>query len=80
MIQYIVRQVVIMEKKVSFAVKGMHCHSCEVLIKDCLEETPGVISASVSQKKGIAEIVFDSGKIVESGLKDVIRACGFEVA
>ena len=46
------------EVKKSYQIKGMHCHSCELLIEDELMKISCVKQAVVSQKKGIAEIYF----------------------
>lgn len=91
-ISLLTRKVITMEKMITiekrvkkkvtekrFKVKGMHCHSCEILIKDCLEETPGVRSALVNQKTGTADVSFDQSKVSEDKLKQVIKECGFEV-
>lgn len=82
-ISLLTRKVITMEKMITtekrFKVKGMHCHSCEILIKDCLEETPGVRSALVNQKTGTADVSFDQSKLSEDKLKQVIKECGFEV-
>ncbi|MFH0978618.1 MAG: heavy-metal-associated domain-containing protein [Candidatus Woesearchaeota archaeon] len=66
-----------MEKK--FSIKGMHCHSCEVLIKDSLQDLPGVANVNANQKSGFAEVVFDQSRVTEAQLKQTIRQCGFEV-
>jgi copper chaperone CopZ len=68
-----------MNQKKVFKVKGMHCHSCELLIKDCLEETPGVKQAAVSEKKATAEVEFDPAMVSEQAIAKAIRSCGYEV-
>lgn len=37
-------------------IKGLHCHSCEILTQNCLLKIPGVTKAIVNRKKGTAEI------------------------
>lgn len=37
--------------KYLFHVRGMHCHSCKILIEDYIKEQPGVLSASVNLAK-----------------------------
>lgn len=66
-----------MEK--TFKVKGMHCNSCEMLIKDALEETDGVNSASASFSKGFVNVEFDQSKIDEKSIKKIIADEGFGV-
>ncbi|MFH0797894.1 MAG: heavy-metal-associated domain-containing protein [Candidatus Woesearchaeota archaeon] len=66
-------------KNVSYNVKGMHCASCEMLIKDSLEEMDGVIKADVSHKKGYVKITFDEKKVKEDKIKEAIKKEGYEV-
>lgn len=65
--------------KISLKVKGMHCHSCEILIKDSLEETEGVKEAKLDYKKGIADIEFDEKKVNENKIKAIIENEGYKV-
>ena len=37
---------------VKFSVNGMHCKSCEMLIKDEVSDIPGVETVSVDHKTG----------------------------
>ena len=37
---------------VKFSVNGMHCKSCEMLIKDEISDIPGVETVSVDHKTG----------------------------
>ena len=67
-------------KNITIKIKGMHCQSCEMLIKDALEEQEGVKSSVVSNEKGIARITFDDSKISEAQLKSIIKKEGYEVA
>ena len=66
-------------KNITIKVKGMHCQSCEMLIKDSLEEQDGVKSAEVSNKERTAKITFDESKISEAQLKSIIKNEGYEV-
>ena len=43
----------------TFAVQGMRCASCGMLIDDTLEELPGVTSASTSFRTGRATVTLD---------------------
>ncbi len=65
-----------MKKKLT--VTGMHCKSCEVLIKDALEEVEGVKSAVVSQAKNSVEVDFDETKVTEQKIKAIIKQEGYE--
>ncbi len=66
-----------MKKK--FEVKGMHCKSCEMLVKDSLEEESGVNSADVSYAEGLVNVEFDEAKISEKKIMSIIRNEGYEV-
>jgi len=66
-------------KKITFNVKGMHCGSCEELVKDSLEEEKGVDHASLSWKNGTAAIRYDDERISISQLKSIIQEEGYEV-
>ena len=72
-----VEKVIIMKR--IFDIKGMHCPSCEMLIKEVLEETAGVTKADVSKESGIAIVFFDSSKVSERELKKLIKDNGYEV-
>lgn len=54
-------------------VKGMHCTSCETLIKEALEEI-GASSVKADWKKGI--VSYD-GNIPEKKIKDTIKKEGY---
>ena len=59
--------------------KGMHCPSCEMLVKDFLEDLDGVIKVEASHKYGIILVKFDEKKINESKIKNVIKEEGYEI-
>jgi copper chaperone CopZ len=65
--------------KKEFDVKGMHCKSCEMLVKDELEELDGVKSASASAVKGKVLVDFDATKVKEKDLIEVIKKEGYKV-
>jgi Cu+-exporting ATPase len=60
-------------------VTGMHCPSCEMLIKDLLEELNGVRSAAASLKTGKVVVEFDETKISNVAIKKVIRGMDYAV-
>jgi len=66
-------------KKIIVNVKSMHCKSCEMLIKESLEESDGVKNVEVSHEKGTAKVVFDESKINEEKIKRIINNEGYEV-
>ncbi|MCA9495332.1 MAG: cation transporter [Nanoarchaeota archaeon] len=52
-------------------VKGMHCPSCEMLIKDILEDE-GVKVLSVNHKTGDLEISYNEKTQVFENIKNII--------
>lgn len=66
-------------EKRAFWIGGMTCHSCEERVKNGLKRTRGVIEASVSLKRGTAEVVYDAEKINEEGIRRAVEKSGYEV-
>ncbi|MDP2944167.1 MAG: heavy metal translocating P-type ATPase [bacterium] len=62
-----------MKKKILLNIKGMHCPSCETIIKEELTELPGVSDISVNAQTGSAELTLDESK---NNLSAVINAVG----
>jgi len=65
--------------KHTFNVKGMHCKSCELVIKEALEDTNGVEKAEVSLKKGTAHVYFNEETVDEAQLKASIIKEGYTI-
>jgi len=57
--------------KLTFLIEGMHCGSCEIIIKNELSELLGVSEISVDSKLGIAELTLDNSK---NSIEDVVLA------
>lgn len=57
----------------------MHCRSCEILIEEKLKEIPEISKASVSHKKGVAEISYGSQKPNEQEVEQAIREAGYSL-
>ena len=55
-----------MNKKVVFAVSGMHCSACEVLIEERVSRLPGVKKVSVSRRDGSLEVELDKGSSIDA--------------
>ena len=64
-------------KNVVLDIKGMHCRSCEMLIKDVLEEMD--IKSDISHEMGTVTVVFDENKITKEQIKEAIVKEGYEV-
>ncbi len=59
--------------------KGMHCQSCETLIKDALQEMGGVNFAEADFKKGTVKVSFNESKIGPVLIKEIIKKEGYRV-
>lgn len=66
-------------KTINLEVKGMHCSSCEMLIKDVIEDEKGVSSCNPSMAKNSVEIEFDENEIQIEKLKELIEKEGYKV-
>ncbi|MFH1408301.1 MAG: heavy metal-associated domain-containing protein [Nanoarchaeota archaeon] len=61
----------------TFKVKGMHCKSCDILIKEAVEELPGVKEVHADFRTGKVRIKH-SGASIEN-IKAAIMAEGYKV-
>ena len=59
--------------------KGMHCPSCEMLVKDALQELDGIRETKADHKKGIVEVEFDSSRADFELIKHIIEKEGYKV-
>ena len=67
-----------MKTKITFIVKGMHCKSCEMLVKDALLEL-GVLGCEIDFKSGKAAVTFDSSKLNPGAIKSEVEKQGYKV-
>ncbi len=66
-------------KKLSLAVKGMTCSSCEVLIERGLKKVPGVEKVSVNRAKELAEV--DCADEVQfTQLQEAVKEKGYQLS
>lgn len=65
--------------KIMLNIEGMHCKSCETLIKDELDELEGIKAANISAEKGIATIEYDEDKVDKMKIIEIIKKEGFKV-
>jgi copper chaperone len=61
----------------TFAVTGMHCASCGMLIDDALEELPGVHRSQTSVRAGRTVVDTDAAGVDPNLLAAVITAVGY---
>ena len=64
--------------KTTIMVKGMHCKSCEMLIKDSVEELKGVSNVDASFKTGKVNVDYDSKKVDIEKIKQTICSEGYK--
>ncbi len=65
--------------KTNLKVHGMHCSSCEVLVKEALTELPGVKTVKVSAAKGEVNLEFDEKQTTLDMVKSKIKNEGYKV-
>lgn len=67
------------KKKTVFNVSGMTCGHCEKTIHDAVAKMDGVYSITASFPKKKVEVVFNTDKLTEKDIKDVIENEGYLV-
>ncbi|MBZ4219238.1 MAG: cation transporter [Chlorobium sp.] len=65
--------------KTELQVSGMNCGSCELLVKEALEEVEGVREAEASHLKGSVIIDYEPQKVSIASLAAAIEEQGFKV-
>jgi copper chaperone CopZ len=56
---------------------GMKCDACGALVEKALSRLPGVMSVRSDRRRGLTEVVFDSGRIDQLEISDEISRLGF---
>lgn len=67
-----------MENVFTLSVQGMHCSSCETLIKEEIKELPGITDVQVSFHDGNGVVKADSEQISAENIKQAIKRAGYE--
>ncbi|MEI6691594.1 MAG: heavy-metal-associated domain-containing protein [Chlorobium sp.] len=60
-------------------VSGMNCPSCEMLVREALEDLEGIIDADASHQKGIVTVDYDPKLVSIATITMVIEKQGFKV-
>lgn len=68
------------DRRINFQVSGMHCQSCEVLIKDELSSIPGVKDISIDHKTGLASVITTNGKTTDLAIINAVKNAGYETS
>jgi len=66
-----------MTKKI-FKISGMHCTSCAMNIDGELEDTDGIKESNTNYAKSQTEVEFDSEKISDKTITDIIKKTGYQ--
>lgn len=61
----------------TFAVKGMYCSSCGILMDETLEELPGVASVSTDVRSETSKVEFDPARIGVDDITAEIAKLGY---
>jgi copper chaperone CopZ len=67
-------------QELKFRIEGMHCSSCAMSIDGALEDTDGVFGSNTSYAKAEVKIDYDSEKLTEKQLAEIIVKQGYKVA
>lgn len=64
-------------KHIVFSVTGMHCESCEIIIKDELTELAGVSEITIDHKTGKGTLILDESKNLTDDILKAITKAGY---
>ncbi|MBI4973591.1 heavy metal translocating P-type ATPase [Candidatus Roizmanbacteria bacterium] len=64
-------------KHIVFSVTGMHCESCEIIIKDELSELTGVSEVRIDHKTGKGTLMLDENKNSKEDILKAITKAGY---
>ncbi|MCL5433338.1 MAG: heavy metal translocating P-type ATPase [Patescibacteria group bacterium] len=67
-----------MKRNINFNVKGMHCSSCELLIKDELSAIKGLQDINLDHKSGEGSLVSTSPKSMDYKIIEAIENAGYK--
>jgi len=65
-------------KKITIKTKGMHCVSCERIIKDAILNLDGIKSADVNWTTEKATITFNPEKVQIKDIMKTVEKAGYE--
>ncbi len=69
-----------MKQHIDFSVTGMHCGSCETLIKDELQELAGVSNVSVDHTSGKGSVDIDTSQTSLEAIPEAVKKAGYTAA
>lgn len=63
--------------KLDFSISGMHCQSCELLVKDEISSLKDVTGVEVDHKSGLGIVKFANGNVDHDGVLKAIERAGY---
>ncbi len=64
--------------RATFAVAGMHCASCSLLIDEVLEELDGVLRSETKLRKRRTVVDFDPAAVTTAAMVAAISEAGYQ--
>lgn len=64
----------------TFAIEGMHCASCGLLIDDVVEGLPGVDRSTTDARRGRTIVALAGGSTTPTDIIDAITRAGYQAA
>ncbi len=65
------------QQRVAFPVTGMTCAACQGRVQRTLEQTPGVVDASVNLMTGTATVTYDPASVSPHAIVETVRGTGY---
>jgi uncharacterized protein len=65
--------------KITVPIRGMHCHSCELLVEQNIKKIKGVVKVRAKQKSGLAEVYYENIQPTPLELSQAVKNAGYEV-
>ena len=67
-----------MNRKINLNISGMHCQSCELLIKDELSSLPGVKDITINHQSGTGSLTITNSRLTDSAIIKAIQTAGYK--
>jgi len=64
-------------KTIKIKTTGMHCESCERLVRESVSELQGINMVKANHKKALVEVSFDETKTTPDNIKKAIKDAGY---
>lgn len=64
---------------INVPIRGMHCASCEILIKEKINKLSGITNVKVSHKRGEAEVYYCGNEPSAEDIRKAVQAAGYDV-